>query len=140
MTVPFAHVLVVEHDSVVALDQQRLLQDLGAEATIAGSGEQAMILVRQRRFDLIILSINLPGIIGLEVCRRLKQDPDLMAIPVLFMSGETSPYFVDIAFRLGAVDYLTKPCEPEYFKQRVSAQLPVPLRKAAPVSRACATP
>lgn len=91
--------------------------------TVASSGEHALDLVRQRQFDLIILNINLPGISGLQVCQQLKRDPVLKAIPVLFASGETSRMFVDEAFRLGAVHYLTKPFALQEFTACVLAHL-----------------
>lgn len=120
---PFAHVLAVEDNANLAQLMRRALQAEGVELTIASSGEQAMELVRQHWFDLIILNINLPGINGLEVCRRLKQDPFLKAVPVIFASGEVNRVFVDEAFRLGAVDYLAKPFGLQDFTTRVLAQL-----------------
>lgn len=127
MKAPVAHVLAVEEDSVIALDLRRLMQGLGAEITIAISGEQAMELIRRRRFDLVILDFYLPGINGLEVCRRLKLDHGLKKIPVIFLTGETNLEIVNLAFRLGAADYLIKPFVPEDFKQRVRAHLNLPL-------------
>lgn len=118
-----AHVLVVEHDAVITLDVLRMLRHLGAEATTANSGEQALKIVRQGRFDLIILDLNLPGINGLVVCRRLKKNPGLKDIPVIFLTGDTNPPLMDEAFRLGAVDFLTKPYETEELKKRVLVRL-----------------
>lgn len=119
-------VLAVEDNETLAALMQRILHREAVELTLAGSGEQALELVRQRRFDLIILNIRLPGMNGLEVCRRLKLDPALKEIPVLFASGETSPEFVDAAFRLGAMDYLPKPYGVDEFRSRVLALLKLP--------------
>lgn len=130
---PVAQVLVVEDNANLAVLMRRALQPEGVELTVAGSGEQALELVRERRFDLFILNINLPGISGLEVCERLKQDPALRPIPVLFASGETRRELVDQAFRLGAVDYLPKPFDLEDFKTRVLAHLGRSSRAAAAV-------
>ncbi len=123
MKVPAAQVLAVEDDAVIALEMQRLMQPAGVEITLASSGEKALETVRQRRFDLIMLNLRLSGISGLEVCRRLKLDPDLKDIPVVFLSAETNSQFMNIAFRLGAVDYLTKPYEVEHFKTRMLVHL-----------------
>jgi CheY-like chemotaxis protein len=123
MKAPFAQVLVVDDNAVIAFDMRQLLQTSVAETTLAGSGEQALTLVRERRFDLILLNIHLPGISGLEVCRRLKLDPQLKAIPVIFVSGECDQVFVNEALRLGAVDYLTKPYDTKAFAARVLAHL-----------------
>lgn len=123
MKAPFALVLAVEDNADLASLMRRILAPAGVELTHALSGEQALELVRQRRFDLITLNIRLPGMNGLEVCRRLKADPDLFAIPVIFASGETNQEFIDQAYQLGAVDYLTKPYGVEDFRERVLAQL-----------------
>jgi two-component system cell cycle response regulator len=123
---PFKQVLAVEDNTNLAILMQRALQREGVGLTIASSGEQALELVRQHWFDLVILNINLPGINGLEVCRRLKSDPVLKAIPVIFASGEINRVFVDEAVRLGAVDYLTKPFGLQEFTTRVLAQLRLP--------------
>ena len=121
---PLAQVLAVEDSPHFASLLQSVLQLIGAELTIASSGEQAMELVRQRRFDLIILNVRLPGINGLEVCRRLKQDPELKTIPVIFSSGEPDSHIRDEAVCLGAVDYLVKPYRMQDFMARVLPCLP----------------
>ncbi len=123
MNAALPHVLVVDDDAVIALDLRQLLRSLGVECTMVESGEQALELVRELQFDLILLNIHLPGISGLEVCRRLKQVPEQKQIPILFLSGETSHQAVAEALRLGAVDYLTKPYEPVHVKARVLACL-----------------
>ncbi len=128
MNAPIPQVLAVEDNETLAALMQRILLREAVELTLAGSGEQALELVRQRRFDLIILNIRLPGMNGLEFCRQLKLDPALKDIPVLFASGETSPEFVDAAFRLGAADYLPKPYGVDEFRARVLALL----RRSAP--------
>lgn len=123
MKAPFAHVLAVEDNADLASLMRRILAPAGVELTHALSGEQALELMRQRRFDLVTLNIRLPGINGLEVCHRLKQDPELCAIPVIFASGETNQEVIDHAYQLGAVDYLTKPYGIHEFRERVLAQL-----------------
>ncbi len=118
-----AQVLIVDQDALIALDMQRLLQTIGLQATIVSSGEQGLATARQRRFDLLILGVHLHRMGGLEVCRRLKEDIDLKAIPVVFVSAESSPPVVEKAFELGAVDYVIKPYDTEEFKRRVLAHL-----------------
>lgn len=135
MKAPSAQVLVVEQDAVITVDLLRLLRHLGTEPTTAGSGEQAMELVRRWRFDLVILSLRLHGINGLEVCRRLKLDPDLKDIPVILLTTELNPQLMDTAVRLGAVEYVTKPLELDDFKQRVLAHLGHPSKRAEDVAR-----
>lgn len=123
---PLAQVLAIEEDAATALGLRRLLRPFGAETTIASSGEQAMKLVRRRRFDLILSNFNLPGINGLVVCRRLKEDAGLKHIPIIFLTGESGPGLVEEAFRVGAVDCLTRPCRREDFLTRVLVHLVQP--------------
>lgn len=123
---PKPQVLAVEDNANLAILMQRALHREDVELTIADSGERAMELVRQLWFDLIVLNINLPGISGLEVCRRLKSDPALHSIPVIFASGETSRPFMEEAFRLGATDYLHKPFGLPEFTARVLTHLGPP--------------
>lgn len=129
MKISVAQVLVADDNTIIALDMRRLLEDLGAEAAILSSGEGAWAAVRQWRFDLIILKVHLPGLSGLEVCRRLKADAELRAIPVIFVGVETDRTIKNEALRLGAVDYLSNPFEPAHFKSRVLLHLPVPASK-----------
>ena len=91
--------------------------------------------MRRWRFDLIVLNLHLRGINGLEVCRRLKLDPDLKDILVIVLSAESNPQFRDTALRLGAVEYRTKPFELEDFKQRVLTQLGRPSKRAEHADR-----
>ena len=126
MKLPLPQVLVVEDDLDFAVVLLHGLQLIGAEATLASTGEEALETVRQRRFDLIILDVRLPGISGLEVCRQLKMDPAQRGIPVIFSSGDPGAWLRDAAFTVGAADYLLKPYGVEDFKTRVLAQLPKP--------------
>lgn len=123
MKAPFAHILIVEDNDDLSRLMRRILAPAGVEVTIAVSGEQGLELARQRHYDLITLNLHLPGINGLDVCHRLKHDPDLCAIPVIFCSGETNQDVIDHAYHLGAVDYLTKPYGIDDFRERVLAQL-----------------
>jgi two-component system cell cycle response regulator len=89
----------------------------------AMGGEEGIAKARELRPDLILLDVDLPMITGFEVCRRLKEDPATLQVPVIFLTGATEVYTKVQGFDLGAVDYVTKPFEPAELRARVRAAL-----------------
>ncbi len=77
---------------------------------VATSGEKALkIAYSDEPPDLILLDIMMPGLSGLEICRRLKANPDRRRIPVIFVTAMTSIEDEKLGLEIGAVDYITKP-------------------------------
>ena len=93
------------------------------DMTGVGSGEEALVWVRKSLPDLAVLDLMLPGIDGLEVCRRLKNDNRTAAIPVIILSAKGEEADVVIGLELGADDYLTKPFSPRVLVARIKAVL-----------------
>jgi diguanylate cyclase (GGDEF)-like protein len=89
------------------------------EICFATSGEQALALVHQTMPDLVLLDVVMPGIQGFEVCQRLKADPVLADIPVIFTTGLGDTADEVRGLSLGAIDYVTKPIEPVILRNRV---------------------
>ena len=87
------------------------------------SGEAAFVSVRKSLPNLVVLDLMLPGIDGLEVCRRLKNDRRTAAIPVIILSAKGEEADVVIGLELGADDYLTKPFSPRVLMARIKAVL-----------------
>jgi two-component system phosphate regulon response regulator PhoB len=87
------------------------------------SGEEAFVSVRKSLPDLVVLDLMLPGIDGLEVCRRLKNDNRTAAIPVIILSAKGEESDVVVGLELGADDYLTKPFSPRVLLARIKAVL-----------------
>ncbi len=99
--------LVVEDNHDIANLVSMHLQDLGAEVQIARDGNSGLSLAQQKRFDLIILDIMLPGIDGLEICRRLRgTDNDT---PILMLTAKSAELDRIVGLEMGADDYLPKP-------------------------------
>ncbi|MCP4686720.1 MAG: response regulator, partial [Desulfobacterales bacterium] len=73
--------------------------------------------------DLILLDIVMPGMDGMTVCKKLKENPATKEIPVIFITGESREHDEERGLALGAVDYLTKPCSPAILLARVLAHL-----------------
>jgi putative two-component system response regulator len=87
----------------------------------ATSGERALRIVRSDPPDLILLDLQMPGMDGHEVCRRLKADPSTRPIPVIFLTSQTEIESERQGLELGAVDYITRPINPGILLSRVRA-------------------
>lgn len=91
---------------------------------VATNGEKALqIACSSEPPDLILLDILMPGMSGLEVCRRLKANPDRRDIPVIFVTGMNADTDEELGLALGAVDYITKPISPAIVRARVRTHL-----------------
>ena len=100
-----------------------LLKDRGYRVRVAPSGTLALQAVHAEPPDLILLDINMPELNGYEVCERLKADPQLAEIPVLFISALNETLDKVKAFGVGGVDYITKPFQFEEVEARVATHL-----------------
>ncbi len=101
------------------------LEGVGCKLLIAKNGNGALAIAGKALPDLILLDIMMPDIDGYEVCRRLKADPATADIPVIFLSalGETEDKVKGL--HLGAVDYITKPFQPDEVIARVNTHLTI---------------
>jgi two-component system, sensor histidine kinase and response regulator len=99
------------------------LMDAGYEILAANSGARALALVRNRKPDLILLDIMMPGMDGFEVCEALKADPESQQIPVIFITARTETEDIVRGLEKGAVDYVTKPFKPAELLARVRTHL-----------------
>ncbi len=114
-------VLVVEDEPDVAeLIRYNLVKE-GWEVLTAGSGADALKRVRDARPDVVLLDIMVPQLNGWEVCRRLKEDPETRAIPVIMVTGRVEEGDKVLGFELGADDYVTKPFSPRELIARIRA-------------------
>ena len=93
------------------------------DMTGVASGEEAFASVRTSPPDLVVLDLMLPGVDGLEVCRRLKNDGRTADIPVIILSAKGEEADVVTGLELGADDYLTKPFSPRVLLARIKAVL-----------------
>ncbi|MFH7044598.1 EAL domain-containing protein [Paucibacter sp. JuS9] len=116
-----ARILIVDDTPANLEVISGLLQPLGHELSTATSGERALQIVERLLPDLILLDIMMPGIDGLETCRRLKSNPMTAGIPVIFVTGAGDN--VDAGFAVGGVDYLVKPVREAELGARVMAHL-----------------
>jgi len=103
-------VLVVDDDPTVSDVVRRYLERAEFEVMLAADGQGALDAVAGSRPDLVVLDLMLPGIDGLEVCRRLRaQDPQLPVVMLTALGDEADRV---VGLSLGADDYVTKPFSP----------------------------
>ena len=102
-----------------------LLQDEGYKTFSANSGELALASLKKNIPDLILLDIRMPGMSGFDVCKQIKQNKKLTKIPIIFLSSVTEINEKLEGFRLGAVDYITKPFHKEELLVRVKTHISI---------------
>ncbi len=115
-----AEVLVVDDDQTVREVVVSYLRAGGHEVTAVGNGEAALSAMQRRRADLVVLDLMLPGVGGLEVCRRLRESTD---VPIIMLTALGSESDRLVGLRLGADDYVTKPFSPRELALRVDSVL-----------------
>lgn len=93
------------------------------DVKVASSGAIALKITQQFIPDLILLDIMMPGMDGFEVCKKLKTDEALSRIPIIFVTALTQGEDEEKGFKLGAVDYITKPVSPSITLARVKTHL-----------------
>src|SRR3954453_19829264 len=114
-------VLVVDDDPTVSDVVRRYLERAEFEVTLAVDGQGALDAVTAQRPDLVVLDLMLPGIDGLEVCRRLRADDPQLPVVMLTALGDEADRVVGLS--LGADDYVTKPFSPRELVLRVQSVL-----------------
>jgi DNA-binding response OmpR family regulator len=122
-------VVIVEDDPSISDLVELYLRQAGFRVLQAPNGERGLELVHQHQPALVILDIGLPGIDGLEVCRRLRTTT---SVPVLFLTARDGELDRIIGLELGADDYVTKPFSPREIVARVKAILRRGLTAPAP--------
>ncbi len=115
------HILIIDDDISHASFMMMLLEDAGYLCSRIASGEKALERLQDDlRPDLILLDIMLEGIDGYEVCKRIKTDTRLRAIPVIILSGRSSIDEKILGLEIGADDYLVKPVKTRELLARIS--------------------
>lgn len=120
---PKQSILVVD-DTPENIDVLRDILAGDYRVRVATTGEKALkIVYSDEPPDLILLDIMMPGLSGLEICRRLKANPDRRRIPVIFVTAMSSIADEERGLAMGAVDYITKPISPPIVRARVRTHL-----------------
>jgi len=116
-------ILIVDDDPLVRTSLRDILESWEYAVSEAKDGNDAFNRVLIDEPDLILLDVNMPKLDGLELCRKLKQNPFRSNIPIIFISGRDSTEDTIRGLELGAEDYISKFFDPEELKWRVKARL-----------------
>jgi DNA-binding response OmpR family regulator len=114
-------VLLVEDDTGIAVPLSRALQREGHEVLVVGDGYSALSCASHQRVDLLVLDLGLPGMDGLDVCRRLRKTRS--DLPVLMLTARTDEVDFVVGLDAGADDYVAKPFRLAELLARVRALL-----------------
>jgi two-component system response regulator BaeR len=114
------HVLIIEDELSLALLVQDYLRRESIESDILGSGENAVDIILSAKPDLVILDIMLPGMDGLEICRKVRNQSD---VPIIVETARVEEIDRLLGLELGADDYICKPFSPRELVARVKAVL-----------------
>jgi CheY-like chemotaxis protein len=106
-------VLVVEDDRSIQMVLELILSRMAkCDVIVASDGPEGLAKIQQQRPDVVLLDLMLPGMDGLEICRRAKADEETRLIPIIFLTAQPQPATVARAMALGAAGYLVKPFDP----------------------------
>ena len=121
--VKYRSVVVIEDEADIREVIEYNLQREGFRVICAPDGESGLRRTREESPDLVLLDLMMPGLDGVEVCRRLKENPLTRAIPVIMLTAKGEESDVILGLGLGADDYITKPFSTREVVARVKAVL-----------------
>lgn len=116
-------VVLAEDDVDIRHLVQLVLEGLDLKVHAVGNGADALDACRTHSPRLLLLDITMPGMNGLEVCRAVRQDPDLKNLPIILMTARAQPGDVAAGLDAGADTYVIKPFGPIELREHVEALL-----------------
>jgi diguanylate cyclase (GGDEF)-like protein len=119
MSVPARTALIVDDDELMRMMLAAALAGLGLEVHEAVDGESGLEAFDRLRPDLVLLDLLMPGIDGIETCRRLRRRPDARAVPIVMITGQDDRESIDLAFAAGATDFFAKPINWQMLPHRI---------------------
>jgi len=115
-------ILIVDDHEPMRKIFKNILRKVGFEdMEEAVDGRDALQKLREKKFDIVLLDWNMPGLTGADVLREMKKDENLKDIPVIMVTAETSKEKVIEAIQLGVADYIVKPFTPETLKKKIES-------------------
>lgn len=110
-------ILIVDDEEEILIFMSKFLKRLNIDCVVCNSGEQAIEVYKQQKFDFVLLDIHLGGISGIDVLKILKQfDPD---VKVIIITGSINEHIKGNVMLLGAIDYIQKPIELNVLKEKI---------------------
>ncbi len=118
-----AHILVVDDSPTDRHFLADLLTRHGYSVTTADNGESALLQIRSKRPDLVLMDVVMPGQNGFHATREIARDPDMQSLPVIICSSKQQDSDRAWGLRQGARDYLVKPIDPALLLQTIAGML-----------------
>lgn len=113
-------ILVVDDDILVLEALQELLVSSGYEVRVATRGQEALEILDQEHFDLLILDVVMPKMTGIDVCRAVrKRGDDMSKVKIILLTAKTEPKDLNIEQEYGCDLYLTKPIDPGRLRELI---------------------
>ncbi|MHB1275348.1 MAG: GGDEF domain-containing response regulator [Candidatus Humimicrobiaceae bacterium] len=106
-----------------------VLREENYKIAIANNGAQAVSIASQIRPDLILLDVMMPGLNGFETCQKIKEIEEIKKIPIIFLTAKSEIEEIVNGFKVGAVDYITKPFNIYELKARVKTHIELKISK-----------
>jgi two-component system sensor histidine kinase/response regulator len=122
-------VLVVDDNQENLKVVSNLLKEKKYKIALAEDGLSALKILSSNKIDLILLDIMMPDMDGFEVCKRIKEQDETRDIPIIFLTARTDTDDIVKGFRMGGVDYITKPFKKEELHARVNSHIQLKLAK-----------
>ncbi len=119
--------LIAEDSRIQARFLEQVLTRAGFEVRVASNGEAALQLAHENRPDIVVSDIEMPRMTGYELCRSIKQSPNLRDVPVILLSTLADAEDIIRGLDAGADNYVTKPYDPKFLVGRVESLLQTPL-------------
>jgi DNA-binding response OmpR family regulator len=116
-------ILVIEDEADILEVIQYNLTREGYRVSTSRNGDDGLVCAKRDAPDLVVLDLMLPGLDGLEVCRRMQADPITAAIPIIMVTAKGEESDIVIGLQLGADDYVSKPFSPKELTARIKAVL-----------------
>ena len=129
-----AKILSVDDSRTIRLIVGRALRTYDCVLCEAANGEEGLAVAAREKPDLILLDVTMPVMDGVTMLTKLKEDPALMAIPVIMLTAESGRDNVLHIARLGVRDYLVKPFKEEQLIEKISRSVTLQKKEAAPAT------
>jgi len=121
---PLANILIVEDDSTIRTLLQMLLRSAGfTHVRAVARGDEALEAIRREQPQLVLLDLMLPGVDGLTICRRVREDATLADVRIVMLTAKSENEDIVRGLEIGADDYVTKPFSREVLLARINAVL-----------------
>jgi adenylate cyclase len=116
-------ILIAEDDGTTRTVLTRMLENAGYQVVSSERGEKCLFLALERDFDAFLIDINMPGINGIDLCRRLRNMPRFKVVPIIIVTSLNDASSLNEVFLAGATDFIVKPVNPIVLSARLRAHI-----------------